>query len=112
MFPVRMASRVREKCHANDRWGYPGRLRVAELFFDVPLNYNKPNDGTLRLFARSVRRLVTPAEPSETPKDDKQLPFLVYLQGGPGMGCRPPQEYGWIGTVLEKGYQVNKPTEQ
>ncbi|KAI2998348.1 hypothetical protein CBS147346_8206 [Aspergillus niger] len=84
----------------------PGRLRVAELFFDVPLNYSKPNDGTLRLFARSVRRLVTPAEPSETPKDDKQLPFLVYLQGGPGMGCRPPQEYGWIGTVLEKGYQV------
>ncbi|PKY03265.1 prolyl aminopeptidase [Aspergillus campestris IBT 28561] len=81
----------------------PGKLRVAELLFDVPVNYSKPNEGTLRLFARSVRRLVTPVEST---KEEKQLPWLVYLQGGPGMGCRPPQEYGWVGTVLEKGYQV------
>ncbi|KAL4936108.1 hypothetical protein BDV06DRAFT_205626 [Aspergillus oleicola] len=83
----------------------PGRLLVAELFFEVPLNYSKPGDGTLRLFARSVRRLVKPVDPG---KDDKQspLPWLVYLQGGPGMGCRPPQEYGWVGTALDKGYQV------
>ncbi|RAL16252.1 proline iminopeptidase [Aspergillus homomorphus CBS 101889] len=84
----------------------PGRLRVAELFFDVPLNYTKPNEGTLRLFARSVRRLVTPVEPNTGNNDDKQLPWLVYLQGGPGFGCRPPQEIGWISTVLDKGYQV------
>ncbi|KAK1143321.1 hypothetical protein N8T08_006848 [Aspergillus melleus] len=81
----------------------PGKLRVAELFFDVPINYSKPNDGTLRLFARSVRRHNKPVQPA---KDDQRLPWLVYLQGGPGMGCRPPQEYGWIGTALEKGYQV------
>ncbi|OGM50392.1 proline iminopeptidase [Aspergillus bombycis] len=81
----------------------PGKLRVAELLFDVPVNYNRPNDGTLRLFARSVRRLATPFEAS---KEDKQLPWLVYLQGGPGYGCRPPQENGWIGTALDKGYQV------
>ncbi|RAH67180.1 proline iminopeptidase [Aspergillus aculeatinus CBS 121060] len=84
----------------------PGRLRVAELFFDVPLNYTKPNEDSLRLFARSVRRLVTPVEPSPVSNDDKQLPWLVYLQGGPGFGCRPPQEFGWINTVLDKGYQV------
>lgn len=77
---------------------------MAELFFDVPVNYNKPNDGSLRLFARSVRRLVTPVEPGKG--DEQQLPWLVYLQGGPGMGCRPPQDYGWVGTVLDKGYQV------
>ncbi|KAL4932621.1 proline iminopeptidase [Aspergillus undulatus] len=83
----------------------PGRLLVAELFFEVPLNYTKPGDGTLRLFARSVRRAAKPVDPG---KDDKQspLPWLVYLQGGPGMGCRPPQEYGWVGTALDKGYQV------
>ncbi|KAL3471882.1 Alpha/Beta hydrolase protein [Aspergillus californicus] len=82
-----------------------GKLRVAELFFEVPLNYSQPGDGTLRLFARSVRRLVKPVDPG---KDDKQppTPWLVYLQGGPGMGCRPPQEYGWVGTALDKGYQV------
>ncbi|OJJ50164.1 hypothetical protein ASPZODRAFT_1117486 [Penicilliopsis zonata CBS 506.65] len=81
----------------------PGRLRVAELFFDVPVDYSKPNEATLRLFARSVRRFNTPVEPT---KEDKQLPWLVFLQGGPGMGCRAPQEYGWISTVLDKGYQV------
>ncbi|OJJ30604.1 hypothetical protein ASPWEDRAFT_55145 [Aspergillus wentii DTO 134E9] len=81
----------------------PGRLRVGELFFDVPVDYSKPNDGTLRLFARSVYRLASQAEPV---KNDKQLPWLVYLQGGPGMGCRAPQDYGWVGSVLDKGYQV------
>ncbi|KAF7593506.1 hypothetical protein BBP40_011417 [Aspergillus hancockii] len=81
----------------------PGKLRVAELLFDVPVNYSQPNNGTLRIFARSVRRT---AGPFENPKDDKQLPWLVYLQGGPGYGCRPPQENGWIGTALDKGYQV------
>ncbi|KAL2815783.1 Alpha/Beta hydrolase protein [Aspergillus cavernicola] len=83
----------------------PGKLRVAELFFEVPLDYIQPGDGTLRLFARSVRRSVKPVDPG---KDDKQppTPWLVYLQGGPGMGCRPPQEYGWVGMALEKGYQV------
>ncbi|KAB8070375.1 Alpha/Beta hydrolase protein [Aspergillus leporis] len=81
----------------------PGKLRVAELLFDVPVNYSRPNDGTLRLFARSVRRTASPFENS---KDEKQLPWLVYLQGGPGYGCRPPQENSWIGTALDKGYQV------
>ncbi|KKK16167.1 proline iminopeptidase [Aspergillus ochraceoroseus] len=83
----------------------PGKLRVAELFFEVPINYSQPENGTLRLFARSVRRWVKPVEPV---KDDKQppIPWLVYLQGGPGMGCRPPQEYGWVGSALDKGYQV------
>lgn len=76
---------------------------MAELLFDVPLNYSKPNDGNLRLFARSVRR--TPP-PFDTAGDDKQLPWLVYLQGGPGFGCRPPQDNGWVGTALDKGYQV------
>lgn len=77
---------------------------MAELFFDVPVDYTKPNDGTLRLFARSVSRLHTPIDSERG--NDSQLPWMVYLQGGPGMGCRAPQEYGWIGTVLDKGYQV------
>ena len=76
---------------------------MGELFFDVPLNHSRPDDGTLRLFARSVSRLNTPVEPE---KENKQLPWMVYLQGGPGMGCSAPQNYGWVGTVLDKGYQV------
>ncbi|KAE8153413.1 Alpha/Beta hydrolase protein [Aspergillus avenaceus] len=94
-----MAAKLIEK----KLYNVPGKLRIGELFFDVPVNYNKPNDGNLRLFARSVRRLAGSFEAS---KEDKQLPWLVYLQGGPGFGCRPPQENGWIGTALDKGYQV------
>lgn len=77
---------------------------MAELFFDVPVDHTKPYDGTLRLFARSVSRLHTPIDSERG--NDSQLPWMVYLQGGPGMGCRAPQDYGWIGTVLDKGYQV------
>lgn len=83
-----------------------GKLRVAELFFDVPVDYSKPGNGSLRLFARSVHRLETPVEPVKNDSNSKQLPWLVYLQGGPGFGCRAPQDYGWVGTVLDKGYQV------
>jgi hypothetical protein len=80
-----------------------GKLRVAELFFDVPLDYSKPSDGTLRLFARSVSRLNKPVEPA---KEEPKLPWLVYLQGGPGFGCAAPQNYGFVESALSKGYQV------
>lgn len=77
---------------------------MAELFFDVPVDYSKPNDGTLRLFARSVSRLNKPVEPT---KEETKLPWLVYLQGGPGFGCGAPQNYGWVEPALSKGYQVS-----
>ncbi len=80
-----------------------GRLRVAELFFDVPLDYNQPKEGTIRLFARGVKRRTSSAE---TEKEEKQLPWFVYLQGGPGSPCYSPQEYGWVGLLIDKGYQV------
>lgn len=77
---------------------------MAELFFDVPLNYSKPNEGQIRLFARSVRR---PATFPDTEQNEKPLPWFVYLQGGPGFGCRPPQDMGFVPSVLDKGYQVD-----
>ncbi|KAJ5221292.1 Proline iminopeptidase [Penicillium citrinum] len=81
----------------------PGKLRVGELFFDVPVDYSKPNGTTLRLFARSVTRFNKPVEPT---KDESKLPWLVYLQGGPGFGCGAPQNYGWVEPALTKGYQI------
>ncbi|KAJ5991253.1 hypothetical protein N7499_011910 [Penicillium canescens] len=83
----------------------PDKLRVAELFFDVPVDYSKPAAGQLRLFARSVSRLNKPIEPKDEDKEGK-LPWLVYLQGGPGFGCGPPQSYPWLDVMLSKGYQV------
>lgn len=81
----------------------PGKFRVAELFFDVPVDYSNPGDGMLRLFARSVSRLNKPVDPST---EEPKLPWLVYLQGGPGLGCSAPQSYGWVESALTKGYQV------
>lgn len=42
----------------------------------------------------------------EKDKEKKQLPWFLYLQGGPGMSCRSPSSYNWIQPVLEKGFQV------
>ncbi|KAL1956533.1 hypothetical protein VTO42DRAFT_7096 [Malbranchea cinnamomea] len=86
------------------RWhNVPGRLKVAELFFDVPLDYSRPDAARLRLFARSVHR--RPAA-IENDIEEKQLPWLVYLQGGPGMACSQPQELSWVGLLIDRGYQV------
>lgn len=84
---------------------HPGKLRVSELFFDVPVDYSKPAGETLRLFARSIARKNTPIEPTDENKGGK-LPWLVYLQGGPGFGCGTPQSYPWVDFILSKGYQV------
>ncbi|KAI9877428.1 MAG: hypothetical protein M1830_003913 [Pleopsidium flavum] len=94
-----IAKLIERKTHA-----IPGKLKVSELFFDVPKDYSKPGDGSLRIFARSVERVEKPADGGKEEK--KHLPWFVYLQGGPGMSCSPPQEYPWINPVLEKGYQM------
>jgi len=35
-----------------------------------------------------------------------QLPWVVYLQGGPGFGCAPPQDVPLTDIVLNRGYQL------
>lgn len=82
----------------------PGRMNVSELFFEVPKDYSKPQNGSLRLFARSVERFEKPVDASK--KEVKQAPWFLYLQGGPGMPCKSPQSYAWTDIVLDKGYQI------
>lgn len=85
-----------------------GKLRVSELFFEVPKDYANPSLGSLRLFARSVVKHETPAVPlsDEEQKKSSQKPWFVYLQGGPGFGCKPPQSMSLTNHVLERGYQM------
>ncbi|KAK3310564.1 Alpha/Beta hydrolase protein [Chaetomium strumarium] len=86
----------------------PGRLHVTELFFEVPKNHAKPEDGTLKLFGRCVRkysRPIVPPSKSELEVQEK-LPYLVYLEGGPGFGNREAQNVSLTRTALERGYQV------
>jgi pimeloyl-ACP methyl ester carboxylesterase len=69
----------------------PG-LVVRDHWFDLPVDYANP-EKTLRVYAREV---VAPA------KDDADLPWLVYFQGGPGFGAaRPMANSGWLGRALQ-----------
>jgi len=80
-----------------------GKLKITEHFFDVPKDYNNPSNGTIKVFARSARKHET--FPNES-KNTEPLPWMVYLNGGPGNECRPPQHYHFTQTLLDKGYQL------
>jgi pimeloyl-ACP methyl ester carboxylesterase len=86
----------------------PGKLKVSELFFEVPRDYKNPKLGTIQLFARSVARHEKPAAPLQDDEQQKkdQKPWFVYLQGGPGMSCAAPQNMWITNAVLDKGYQM------
>jgi pimeloyl-ACP methyl ester carboxylesterase len=87
---------------------YIGKLKVSELFFEVPKDYSNPSDGTLRLFARSVTRHEVPVAPTDEKelKKKAQMPWMTYLQGGPGYPCRPPQSMSITNPILDRGYQM------
>lgn len=63
-------------------------LITKQHFFDLPLDHNNTSSDTIRVFAREVYQ---PAS------EHKDLPYLVYFQGGPGFGAnRPMGNDGWI----------------
>lgn len=65
--------------------------------FELPLNYDQPNGERINVF---VRELVAPD------KQEQELPYLVYFQGGPGFGAvRPTANGGWIARALQN-YRV------
>ncbi|PMG78530.1 alpha/beta hydrolase [Shewanella sp. 10N.286.51.B7] len=66
-------------------------------FFSVPLNYQQPEGEKITVFAREI---------VSTENQQKDLPFLVYFQGGPGFGAvRPIESSGWIKRALQE-YRV------
>lgn len=90
---------ARESLPHSIEWSMPG-LRVHEVTIPVPLNHANPHSSpTLPLFARIV----------STPEGaENSLPYLVYLQGGPGSEApRPtsPDTPAWLGRAL-KEYRV------
>ena len=83
---------------------------MTELFFSVPLVYEEPSRGNIRLFARAVEPLTTSSTSSSALESQTDAPakrpWLVYLPGGPGFGAHQPQEYPFTDLILSKGYQV------
>lgn len=70
----------------------PG-LRTRSHRFDVPLDYSKPDGSTISIFAREV---VAPE------KQNNDLPWLVFFQGGPGFGSpRPNGPDNWIKRAIQ-----------
>jgi len=73
----------------------PG-LRLTDHRFELPLDYAKPGK-TISVF---VREVVAPG------KEDLELPYAVFFQGGPGSGSpRPSTHSGWIKRMSQE-YRV------
>ncbi|MFF7857341.1 alpha/beta fold hydrolase [Streptomyces sp. NPDC007904] len=65
--------------------------------FTVPLDHDDPSGETLELYAREV---------VARDRADRDLPWLLYLQGGPGFGAnRFVGQQAWLGRALEE-YRV------
>lgn len=74
----------------------PGTV-LTDRTFTVPLDYTQPGGEQITLYAREV---VAPGPESA------DLPWLVYLQGGPGFGSpRPVGRDGWLDRAL-RDYRV------
>jgi pimeloyl-ACP methyl ester carboxylesterase len=74
----------------------PG-LVLLDHVVEVPLDHARPDGPTLAVYAREVRSV-------ERPADD--LPWLLFLQGGPGGASpRPITRTGWIAEAV-KDYRV------
>ncbi|MEV5243274.1 alpha/beta fold hydrolase [Streptomyces cinnamoneus] len=66
---------------------------MTDHFFDVPLDHRVPDGERIRLYAREV---VAAGRARE------DLPWLVYLQGGPGFPAgRPVGRENWLDRALE-----------
>ncbi|OZJ06819.1 hypothetical protein BZG36_00122 [Bifiguratus adelaidae] len=84
----------------------PG-AQVYDRFFDVPLQYAQ--GANLSAASRHVIRIfVRHLVPIDKVAEMKRLPFLLFLQGGPGCECRLPSSAlgGWYKVAFEKGYQI------
>ncbi len=76
----------------------------------MPLDYKHPTAGKLQLFGRAATKYERPLVGDEPTRQDFvhvfNKPWLVYLEGGPGFGNKPPQDLALTRFVLGRGYQV------
>ncbi|MPY57597.1 alpha/beta fold hydrolase [Streptomyces spongiae] len=67
---------------------------LTDRRFTVPLDHDDPAGERIELYAREV---------VASDKTDKDLPWLVYLQGGPGFGAnRFVGKPAWLGRALKE----------
>ena len=78
-------------------------LELTDHFFKVPLNHfaaaaaDAANAETIEVFAREVVSM-----DKSDPAKRKDMPYLLFLQGGPGFeAARPTEIGGWLGAATE-----------
>ena len=70
---------------------HPGTV-LTDRFFSVPLDHQRPDGQQIEVFAREV---------AAADKADADLPWLLFLQGGPGFGApRPEGRESWLDRAL------------
>lgn len=82
--------------HVAGNWYSVPELRLRDHRFTVPLDYSSDSSTSskISIFAREVVAVG---------KEEYSLPYLLYLQGGPGFECpRPTESSGWIGKACEE----------
>ncbi|XP_057499413.1 uncharacterized protein LOC130783683 [Actinidia eriantha] len=85
--------------HVAGNWYSVRELRLRDHYFTLPLDYSldRRTCPKISVFAREVVAVG---------KEEQPLPFLLYLQGGPGFESpRPTEASGWIGKASEE-YRV------
>nr|XP_009405612.1 PREDICTED: uncharacterized protein LOC103988720 [Musa acuminata subsp. malaccensis] len=85
-----------ERHDAGDWYSVPD-LSLRDHRFTVPLDYSAAAGSSITVFAREVVAVG---------KEEEQLPYLLYLQGGPGFESpRPTEASGWLKRACEE-YRV------
>ncbi|XP_061960475.1 uncharacterized protein LOC133681444 [Populus nigra] len=82
--------------HISGTWYSVPGLRLRDHRFTVPLDYSIDRNASpkISVFAREV---------VSVGKEEHPLPYLLYLQGGPGFECpRPTEASGWIHKACEE----------
>ncbi|MEU6314383.1 alpha/beta fold hydrolase [Streptomyces sp. NPDC047014] len=75
-----------------DSYRQPGTV-LTDHRFHVPLDHERPDGPQIELYAREV---------VAAGKDPEALPWLLYLEGGPGFGARRfIGRQAWLGRALE-----------
>ncbi|MEV7725253.1 alpha/beta fold hydrolase [Streptomyces sp. NPDC087917] len=76
---------------AAHRYRQPGVV-LTDHHFTVPLDHDRPDGESIELYAREV---------VAAGKDPEKLPWLLYLEGGPGFGARRfVGRQAWLGRAL------------
>jgi pimeloyl-ACP methyl ester carboxylesterase len=72
---------------------HPGTV-LTDHAFAVPLDHGRPDGEQIEVFAREI---------VAAGKADAELPWLLYLEGGPGFGARRLiGRQAWLGRALEE----------